>query len=76
MLLRIFVGLHGGVRVAQRVAEVDRIEQSEIRDRAARPAPDFVSLNPGYACLADFQDDRTRANVLFGLVGVTLNTVL
>lgn len=26
--------------------------------------------------LADFQDDRTRANVLFGLVGVILNTVL
>jgi hypothetical protein len=43
-------GLRGGVRIAQRVAEVARIEQSEIRDRAARPAPDFVSLNPGYAC--------------------------
>jgi hypothetical protein len=42
--------LRGGVRIAQRVAEVARIEQSEIRDRAARPAPDFVSLIPGYAC--------------------------
>jgi hypothetical protein len=32
------------------VASVARIEQSEIRDCAAKPAPDFVSLNPGYAC--------------------------
>jgi hypothetical protein len=50
MLLRIFAGLHGGGRIAQRVAEVARIEQSEIRVRAVRPAPDFVSLNPGHAC--------------------------
>ena len=49
--VRIFSGLHVGGRIAQRVAEVARIEQSEIRDRAVRPAPDFVSLNPGYACL-------------------------
>ena len=39
MLLRIFARLHGGVRIAQqRVAEVARIEQSEIRDRAVRLA--------------------------------------
>src|SRR5579862_1208456 len=50
MLLRIFPRLRGGVRIARRVAEVARIEQSEIRDRAVRPAPDFLSLNPGYAC--------------------------
>jgi hypothetical protein len=43
MLLRIFARLHGGVRIAQRVAEVARIEQSEIRVRAARPGADFVS---------------------------------
>jgi hypothetical protein len=24
------------------------LSASEIRDRAVRPAPDFVSLNPGY----------------------------
>jgi hypothetical protein len=47
--VRIFAQLRGGVRIARRVAEVARIEQSEIRDRAVRPAPDFVSLNPGYA---------------------------
>jgi hypothetical protein len=46
--VRIFARLRGGVRIARRLAEVARIEQSEIRDRAARPAPDFVSLNPGY----------------------------
>jgi hypothetical protein len=50
MLLRIFARLRGGVGITQRVAEVARIEQSEIRDRAMRPAPDFVSLNLGYAC--------------------------
>jgi hypothetical protein len=33
-------------------ANVARIEQREIRDCAARLAPDFVSLNPGYACYA------------------------
>ena len=47
--MRIFSRVRGGVRIAQRVSEVAWIEQSEIRDRAARPAPDFVSLNPGYA---------------------------
>jgi hypothetical protein len=47
--VRIFSRLRGGVRIAQRVAEVARIEQSEIRGRAVRPAPNFVSLNPGYA---------------------------
>jgi hypothetical protein len=50
MPLRIFARLHGGVRIARRVAEVAGIEQSEIPDRAVRSAPDFVSLNPGYAC--------------------------
>ena len=50
--VRIFARLHGGVRIAQRVAEVAEIEQSEIRDRAVGPAPDFVSLNPGYTCYA------------------------
>jgi hypothetical protein len=53
MLLRIFARLLSGVRIAQRLAEVARIEQCEIRDRAVRPAPDFVSLNPGYACYPD-----------------------
>jgi hypothetical protein len=33
----------------QQVASVARIEQREIRD-GRLPAPDFVSLNPGYAC--------------------------
>jgi hypothetical protein len=28
------------------------MEQREIRDHAARLAPDFVSLHPGYACYA------------------------
>jgi len=48
--VRIFARLRGGARIAQqRVAEVARIEQSEIRGRAAKPPPDFDSLNPGYA---------------------------
>jgi hypothetical protein len=32
---------------------VARIEQGEIRDSAARFNPDFVSLNPGYACFVE-----------------------
>ena len=60
MLLQIFARLHGGVRIARRAAEVAWIEQSEIRDRAARLAPDFVSLNPVYACydLRYYGDER------------------
>src|SRR4029077_17913644 len=41
--------LDRGLSADRRNAEVARIEQSEIRDRAVKPAPDFVSLNPGYA---------------------------
>jgi hypothetical protein len=41
------------------------MEQREIRDRAARLAPDFVSLHPGYACynhrVALGYNDRERA---------------
>jgi hypothetical protein len=61
--VRIFAGLRGGVRIARRVAEVARIEQNEIRDRAVRSAPDFVSLNPGYACW------NLRKTALFGFFG-------
>jgi hypothetical protein len=43
--------LDRGLSADRRNAEVARIEQREIRGRAARLAPDFVSLNPGYACL-------------------------
>ena len=32
---------------------VARIEQREIRVLTMRLAPDFVSLNPGYACCED-----------------------
>ena len=72
MLLRIFARLRGGVRIAQRVAEVARIEQSEIRDRAARPAPDFVSLNPGYACFA--RSKLAKSYLPFSNPGLALKT--
>jgi hypothetical protein len=39
-------------------ASVARIEQSEIRVLTARLAPDFVSLNPGYACYALVDHDE------------------
>jgi hypothetical protein len=39
-----------GLRWGSCAEPVARIEQSEIRELAVRLTPDFVSLNPGYAC--------------------------
>ena len=47
MLLRIFARLRGGVRIAQRVAEVARIEQSEAH--AIAWAWRFAPLSPTLA---------------------------